>query len=85
MVERFLRKGSNVYLEGKLQTRKWQDRDGNDRYTTEVVVGMGGQMVMLDGASGDNRGGSNNGRASQSNSRDDWGSGDNWDDTDAPF
>ena len=43
----YLRKGSKVYLEGKLQTRKWQ-QDGQDRYTTEIVVDMGGQMQMLD-------------------------------------
>jgi single-strand DNA-binding protein len=49
VVEQFLRKGSKIYLEGQLQTRKWQDRDGNDRYTTEIVVGMRGQLVMLDG------------------------------------
>lgn len=51
VVERFLRKGSKVYLEGKLQTRKWQDQSGNDRYTTEVVLnGPGAKMDMLDGA-----------------------------------
>lgn len=49
VVERYLRKGSKVYLEGKLQTRKWQDKDGNDRYTTEVVLGFDGRLVMLDG------------------------------------
>jgi single-strand DNA-binding protein len=49
VVENYLRKGSKVYVEGQLQTRKWQDRDGNDRYTTEVVVGMRGQLTMLDG------------------------------------
>ena len=48
--QQYLRKGSKVYLEGKLQTRKWQDQQGQDRYTTEVVVdGFGGQMQMLDG------------------------------------
>jgi single-strand DNA-binding protein len=52
VAERFLRKGSKVYLEGKLQTRKWQDQSGADRFSTEVVVGMGGAMVMLDGPSG---------------------------------
>ncbi|AMO55034.1 single-stranded DNA-binding protein [Endozoicomonas montiporae] len=47
--QQYLRKGSKVYLEGKLQTRKWQDQQGQDRYTTEVVVdGFGGQMQMLD-------------------------------------
>lgn len=52
VVKRFLKKGSKVYLEGKLQTRKWQDRDGVDRYTTEVMVGVGGNLTMLDGAKG---------------------------------
>lgn len=51
VVERYLRKGSKVYIEGELRTRKWQDRDGNDKFTTEVVVaGMGGSLTMLDGA-----------------------------------
>ncbi|WP_016956923.1 single-stranded DNA-binding protein [Catenovulum agarivorans] len=44
----YLRKGSQVYIEGKLQTRKWQDQQGQDRYTTEVVVDMTGSMQMLD-------------------------------------
>lgn len=44
----YLRKGSQVYIEGKLQTRKWQDKDGSGRYTTEVVVNpVGGVMQML--------------------------------------
>lgn len=48
----YLKKGSKVYIEGKLQTRKWQDKDtGQDRYATEIVVDMGGQMQMLDGKS----------------------------------
>ena len=51
VAERYLRKGSKVYIEGKLQTRKWQDQSGNDRYSTEVVVGMGGALTMLDGPS----------------------------------
>lgn len=50
VVERFLRKGSKVYIEGKLQTRKWQDQSGGDRYSTEIVVGMGGSLTMLDAA-----------------------------------
>ncbi|TQV89745.1 single-stranded DNA-binding protein [Aliikangiella coralliicola] len=46
----YLRKGSQVYIEGKLQTRKWQDKQGQDRYTTEVVVdGFNGVMQMLGG------------------------------------
>jgi len=49
IAERYLQKGSKVYLEGALQTRKWQDKEGNDRYSTEVVVqGFGGKMTMLD-------------------------------------
>lgn len=49
----YLHKGSKVYLEGKLQTRKWQGQDGQDRYTTEVVIDINGQMQMLDSKSGD--------------------------------
>ncbi len=44
----YLRKGSKVYIEGSLRTRKWQDQGGQDRYTTEVVVDINGQMQMLD-------------------------------------
>ena len=51
--EQYLRKGSKVYIEGQLQTRKWQDQSGNDRYSTEVVLqGFNGTLVMLDGRSG---------------------------------
>lgn len=50
VVERYLKKGSKVFVEGKLQTRKWQDQNGNDRYSTEVVIqGLGGTLTMLDG------------------------------------
>nr|ELR5127974.1 single-stranded DNA-binding protein [Providencia rettgeri] len=45
----YLKKGSQVYIEGSLQTRKWQDQSGQDRYTTEVVVNIGGSMQMLGG------------------------------------
>lgn len=52
VAERFLRKGSKVYIEGQLRTRKWQGQDGQDRYTTEVVLqGPGASLVMLDGKS----------------------------------
>lgn len=58
VVERFLRKGSKVFVEGQLKTRKWQDQSGNDRYSTEVVIqGMGGTLTMLDGAGGGGSGG----------------------------
>ena len=57
VVERFLKKGSKVYIEGKLQTRKWQDQNGQDRYSTEVVLqGLGGSLVMLDGKRSDDGG-----------------------------
>ena len=49
VAEQYLRKGSQIYIEGRLQTRKWQDDNGNDRYTTEVVLqNYGGTMTMLD-------------------------------------
>ncbi len=58
VAERYLRKGSKVYIEGQLRTRKWQDQSGNDRYSTEVSVGgMGGVLTMLDGAPGGGQGG----------------------------
>jgi single-strand DNA-binding protein len=58
VAERFLRKGSKVYIEGQLRTRKWQDAQGNDRYSTEVSVGgMQGVLTMLDGAQGGGGGG----------------------------
>ena len=57
VIEQYLKKGSKVYLEGKLQTRKWQDKEGQDRYTTEVVLqNYEGNLTMLDGR-GDNQGG----------------------------
>ena len=58
VAEQYLRKGSKVYIEGQLQTRKWQDQSGNDRYSTEVVLqGFGGTLVMLDSRSGGGGGG----------------------------
>lgn len=57
IAERYLRKGSKVYVEGQLRTRKWQDRDGNDRYSTEVVLsGPHAVIVMLDNAGGGQNG-----------------------------
>ena len=54
----YLSKGSKVYIRGKIQTRKWQDKEGNDRYTTEIVVsGFNGVMKMLD-SKGENNVGS---------------------------
>ena len=58
VAERYLRKGSKVYIEGQLRTRKWQDQQGQDRYSTEVVLqGPGATMTMLDGAQGSGGGG----------------------------
>jgi single-strand DNA-binding protein len=63
IAEQYLKKGSKVYLEGSLQTRKWQDQQGQDRYSTEVVLqGFNSQLTMLDRAGGgdyasDNEGG----------------------------
>jgi single-strand DNA-binding protein len=58
VAEQYLRKGSKVYVEGQLQTRKWQDQSGADRYSTEVVLqGFGGTLHMLDGRSGGGGGG----------------------------
>lgn len=58
IAEQYLKKGSKVYIEGQLQTRKWQDQSGNDRYSTEVVLqGFGGTLTMLDGRDGGSGGG----------------------------
>ncbi|MBF0368678.1 MAG: single-stranded DNA-binding protein [Magnetococcales bacterium] len=52
IIQQYLRKGSKIYIEGKLQTRKWTDQQGQDRYTTEVVLNpYDGQMIMLGGRS----------------------------------
>lgn len=59
VAERFLRKGSKVFIEGQLQTRKWQDAQGNDRYATEIVLrGFNGTLTMLDSPGGGQGGGS---------------------------
>ncbi|WP_438728815.1 single-stranded DNA-binding protein [Parasphingorhabdus sp. DH2-15] len=59
IAERYLKKGSKVYVEGSLRTRKWQDQQGNDRYTTEVVLqGYNGTLTMLDSANSSGGGGS---------------------------
>ena len=62
IAEQYLKKGSKVYIEGQLQTRKWQDQSGADRYSTEVVLqGFGGTLTMLDGPSGGGSGGGGGG------------------------
>ena len=62
VAERYLKKGSKVYIEGKLQTRKWQDQSGADRYSTEVVLqGPGTVLTMLDSPGGGGGGGGRGG------------------------
>jgi single-strand DNA-binding protein len=61
VAEQYLRKGAKVYIEGQLQTRKWQGQDGQDRWTTEVVLqGFNGTLHMLDGRNGPSQGMSDN-------------------------
>ncbi len=76
VAERFLRKGSKVYIEGSLRTRKWQDQSGNDRYTTEISVGMNGVLTMLDGAPG--AGGGSGGGGQRSSGGGGGGGGGDW-------
>ena len=88
VAEKYLRKGSKVYIEGKLQTRKWQDQSGSDRYTTEIVLqGYDAKLEMLDsrpgsgggqgGGSGGGWGGSSEGSGGggSGGSNDGWGAG----------
>ncbi|GAA0658417.1 single-strand DNA-binding protein [Sphingomonas insulae] len=75
VAERFLRKGSKVYIEGALQTRKWQDQQGNDKYSTEIVLqGFNSVLTMLDGPQGG--GGGAGGRSGGGG--DDWAGGDDF-------
>lgn len=97
VAERYLRKGSKVYIEGQLRTRKWQDQSGQDRYSTEVNVGgIGGILTMLDGAPGAGDAGGSSANNRQAGSRSGagsasggWGSNDAYpqgdDDSDIPF
>jgi single-strand DNA-binding protein len=78
VVERFLRKGSKVYIEGQLQTRKWQDQQGADRYSTEIVIrGLNGSLTMLDGPQG-GAGGASGGSGGGGGQRGGGGSGGGW-------
>ncbi|MHA8045401.1 single-stranded DNA-binding protein [Roseomonas mucosa] len=62
VAEKYLRKGSTVYIEGKLETRKWQDKDGQDRYTTEIVLrNFGGELTMIGGRASGGEGGEGGG------------------------
>ncbi len=71
VAEQYLKKGSKVYIEGQLQTRKWQDQSGADRYSTEVVLqGFNGNLTMLDG-----RAGAGGGAGMQEDTQSDYGGG----------
>lgn len=76
VIEQYVKKGAKLYIEGALQTRKWQDQTGNDRYSTEVVLqGFNSTLTMLDGrgeGGGERRGGGDFGGGAQS--YDDYGS-----------
>ena len=82
VVEQYLKKGSKVYVEGQLETRKWTDQSGAEKYTTEVVLrGFGGTLTMLDGPSGSGGGmggggGGGGGRSGGYDDRGDQGRGD---------
>ncbi len=65
IANQYLKKGARVYIEGKIETRKWQDRDGNDKYTTEVRAN---EMKMLGGGSGRSGGGESSGGESSGGS-----------------
>jgi len=90
----YLKKGSKIYIEGRIQTRKWQDRDGNDRYTTEIVSN---EMQMLDGRGesggggggggfgGDSRGGGGDGGGGGRGGGENRGGNSNEPDDDIPF
>lgn len=89
IAERYLRKGKKVYIEGSLQTRKWQDQNGQDRYSTEVVLsGPGAVMTMLDGPGGGEGNGRQSGSSQPRNSQQGSTHGrvdDGWDDGEVPF
>jgi len=67
VAERYLKKGAKIYVEGSLQTRKWTDQGGQERYSTEIVIGrFNGQLTMLDGRAGGESGGYSGGMAEPS-------------------
>lgn len=76
IAEQYLRKGSKVYIEGQLQTRKWQDQSGQDKYSTEVVLqGFGGTLTMLDGRDSGGGGGGGGGQSGYDERGGDYGGG----------
>ena len=76
VAERYLRKGSKVYIEGALQTRKWQDAQGQDKYSTEIVLqGFNSVLTMLDGPGGGSGGGGGGAQRDDFGGNDDFGGG----------
>jgi len=76
IAEQYLKKGSKVYIEGQLETRKWQDQSGQDKYSTEVVLrNYGGTLTMLDGRDGGGGGGMGGGGGGGYDDRDSGGGG----------
>lgn len=76
VVEQYVKKGAKLYIEGQLQTRKWQDQNGNDRYSTEIVLqGFNSTLTMLDGRGEGSGGGSGFGGGRGSSSGGDFGGG----------
>lgn len=82
--EKYLKKGSTIYVEGQLKTRKWKDRDGNERYTTEINIGkFGGALTMLGGRNESSGGSGGDGYGSRRESQDTTGG--SYDDDEIPF
>lgn len=76
IAEQYLKKGSKVYIEGQLETRKWQDQSGQDRYTTEIVLRpYRGELTLLDGRDGGGGGGNYGGGSSGGDYGGDYGGG----------
>ena len=76
IAKQYLRKGSSVYVEGQLQTRKWTDKDNNDRYTTEIVLQrFRGELTLLGSRDGGGQGGGNQGGGGSNWGNDDRGGG----------
>ena len=72
VIEKYVKKGSKIYVEGELQTRKWQDKDGNDRYTTEVILqGYNSNLTLLDSRNNSQVSSDNSEQMNQSKSIDD--------------
>ncbi len=79
VVEQYIKKGAKLYIEGALQTRKWQDQSGNDRYSTEIVLqGFNSTLTMLDGR-GEGGGGGARGGSDFGGGGDDFGGGSDYD------